>query len=347
MSNNSLKNISAWNCKQIQVASKNEKLNLGIDPIEFDLGEFDNKYFRRKLVCGHIGFQKFIEHKKRGKRTVQITGIAPTGSLHFGHIPIIETYLHFNSLGIESKFVIADIDAFISRSVAKVANKNHVLDKSVEAIANLLSMGVGKDQIYLQSKQQAKYYELAFDISKYLDFEYLFSTYNDLDVGRTSANLLQYSDMLHLQLKEFGGKALSVSPVGVDQLSHARTVLGIVKKTKPSFTNPSFVFVDHLRGIKANTKMSKSDINNTIFLNDTEDAALNKLKKADTNFFISYLSFFGPDNQKLPAGIGNSKTSPSKKELFKICLDDILECISKQTTKFEKKLKIAEKIVYG
>ena len=75
--------------------------------------------------------------------------------------------------------------------------------------------------MYVQSRKEQRYYEFAFELTKKFTFNTLFKIYgNDYSPGKNSANMLQYADMLHPQLREFGGPMPSLTGIGVDQDPH-------------------------------------------------------------------------------------------------------------------------------
>ena len=74
---------------------------------------------------------------------------------------------------------------------------------AVDVVAHLLALGLTKEEIYVQSKKEQRYYEFAFEISKKITENEFKAIYGHLNLGKVSANLLQYADILHLQLKEY------------------------------------------------------------------------------------------------------------------------------------------------
>ena len=93
--------------------------------------------------------------------------------------------------------------------------------------------------------------------------------------------LLQASDMLSPQLKEFENPCPVVVPVGIDQDPHLRLARDIAKRIKnPSFTQLSstyHLFAPGLKGLES--KMSASDPNSYIALTDTPKEVKNKINK--------------------------------------------------------------------
>jgi len=141
-------------------------------------------------------------------------------------------------------------------------------------------------EIYFQSsrssnaKKSNAYYRLQNLLAKHVTFNEFKGAYGDVTPGKMLASLLQASDMLHPQLKEFEGKPLPiVVPVGIDQDPHLRLARDISKRVKEynfiQLSSTYNVFMPSLSG----GKMSSSDQNSFISLIDTPNEVENKIKR--------------------------------------------------------------------
>jgi len=93
---------------------------------EFGLTSFpeklllDHYLFERKIIVAHRDFERVHERISKIKPFVNITGIASSGQLHFGHKVDIDLFLFFKKCGARNYFCISDLDAYLSRPDKRV-----------------------------------------------------------------------------------------------------------------------------------------------------------------------------------------------------------------------------------
>jgi tryptophanyl-tRNA synthetase len=272
--------IDPWGSKEIKI---DEKLiqDFGLTRIsEKDKSSIHHRFFQRGIVAAHRDFdiiRDCIEHKKP---FIQMTGIASSGPLHLGHKVDVDMFLFFKSQGARSFFAVCDLDAYVSRPFSKIPTLAKAKEYAVDNIAHLLALGVEKEDIYLQSRKEIRYYEFTFEISKLITENTFRAIYGHLDVGKLAANLLQYADILHQQLKEFNGPMPSVTGIGVEQDPHARACRDIAKRLPYRLIPPSFVYFLHQSGLQLGKKMSSSEPDTAIFLQDSPEDMRRKIDKA-------------------------------------------------------------------
>ncbi|MCK4429611.1 MAG: hypothetical protein KAU95_04495 [Candidatus Aenigmarchaeota archaeon] len=86
---------------------------------EFGLSKFEdfnlvNHYlFQRRIIIAHRDFGKIKDAIANKSKFLQLTGIASSGELHFGHKVDVDFFKLFKSLGAKSKFCVCDIDAYV------------------------------------------------------------------------------------------------------------------------------------------------------------------------------------------------------------------------------------------
>lgn len=250
---------------------------------EFGLEKFSDNYkldyylFRRNLIVAHRDFGSIFQRIKKKKPFIQVTGIASSGRLHLGHKVDVDLFLFFKRFS-RSYFAVSDIDAYVSRENIKTMDE--AKGYAVRNVADLLALGLNKKDIYVQSNKERRYYEFAFEISKRITRNTLESIYGPLDLGKVSANLLQYADILHPQLREFNGRMPSLTCIGLEQDPHAKAVRDIARRTGMEL--PSFLYFMHQSGLQKGMKMSSSEPDTAIFLDDNEKQVTRKIDKTFT-----------------------------------------------------------------
>ncbi len=258
----------------------------GISPMPKDLPkEFkDNFLFRRGIIYGHRDFDKILNAVKNKQKFAMMTGLMPSGKFHFGHAIVVQQILFYQSLGAKVYVAVADIEAYNTRN----PNMKELRDTAIEEyLTNYVAMGLNLKNcdFYFQSersnngKKANAYYSLAQTAARHITFNEVKAIYGDITPGKLSSALLQVSDMLHPQLKEFEGPVHTVIPVGSDQDNHIRIARDITQRIKlHKFIQLSSTYHMFLPGLKTG-KMSSSDPDSFISFTDTPEIVEKKIKK--------------------------------------------------------------------
>ncbi|MDP6641905.1 MAG: tryptophan--tRNA ligase [Candidatus Nanoarchaeia archaeon] len=357
-------NIDPWGSKEV-VIDENLIKKFGLTKFsDSDRKKFNHYLFKRKIILAHRDFNKISDCLSGKKQFIQLTGIASSGLLHLGHKVDIDIFLYFKKLGAKSYFVVSDIDAYLSRPDSKIPSLEKAKEFAINNIAHLLALGLNKKDIYLQSKKEPRYYEFAFEISKKITENTFRAIYGHLDLGKLSANLLQYADILHPQLKEFNKPMPSITGIGIEQDPHARACRDIARRLPYKLQLPSFIYFSHQSALQLGKKMSASEPDSAIFLDDNKEDIKRKINKAysggreslkehkklggipENDKAFEILLYHHPNSnfiQKVHDQYKNGKLSTG--ELKSICKEFLIEMLSKHQRKLKRTEKIAEKIV--
>jgi tryptophanyl-tRNA synthetase len=339
----------------------------GLKPFSKGVAKETGHYlFERGIVIAHRDFEKVAERISKKKPFINITGFASSGPFHLGHKVDIDLFKFFKDRGAKNYFAIADIDGYVSRPDSKVPSLKAAKEFAVQNCADALALGLEPDDIYVQSRQPSRYYEFAFEISKKITTSTFEAIYGHLDLGKVSANLLQYSDILHAQLPEFEGKMPSITGIGLDQDPHARATRDFVDRLPYDLEKPSFLYFKHQSGLKEGTKMSASDPDTALFLNDSPKDAERKISRAFTggrptleehrkrggvleiDKVFELLLFHHPDSKEVNRIAAEFKSGAMlSKDMKQIAIDYFLPMLSEHQRKAKEQLPVAKKIVYG
>lgn len=247
-----------------------------------DFQDFDHRIADRGMVIGHREFDKVYDQMEDGE-FINMTGIASSGDLHMGHKVVLDLFTHFQDEGAESYFAVADLDALTTRD--DIGSLDEVEESVVNNLANAISLGVDPDNIYLQSQKGGNYKNLAFESGDAMTFNEFESTYGVEDgdtLGKASGVMLQMADILHGQLPENEGQMPSITGVSLDQDPHMRTVRDVARKLPYDFEAPSSIYIAQQAGLQEGKKMSSSEPETAIFLDDSYDEMIRKLEGAKT-----------------------------------------------------------------
>lgn len=350
-----------------------EKINYGKLMKEFGISPMKslpkaftkNILFRRGIVFAHRDFQRILEAIRDKKKFVMMTGLMPTGKFHLGHALVAQQMIFYQSLGAELYIAVADIEAYNARGQSIEESRKIAIE---EYIKNYIALGLKPQncEIYFQSdrskdgKKSNAYYRLQNLLAKHSTFNEVKAIYGEISPGKMLSALLQGSDMLHPQLKEFEGAIPVVVPVGIDQDPHLRLARDISKRIKsPKFIQLSSTYHMFLPGLKGG-KMSSSDPSSFIALTDSPKEVESKIKRyafsggkdtleqhrkhggnPDIDVSYQYLKmFFEPDDTKLKKIHDDYKSG-------KMLTSELKQILIKKMTAFlqehQKKRKLAEK----
>jgi len=271
------------------------KGNIDYDKLikEFGLQAFDSlpeefdKFllFRRGVIFAHRDFGKIVSCVINKKPFVMMTGLMPSGKMHFGHKMVVDEILYYQELGAKIYLAVADIEAYNSRNPDLKELRKCAIE---EYLTNYVALGLDlkKTDFYFQTKRSNDgkksnaYYSLADLLARHATFNEFKAVYGEISPGKMCAALLQASDMLHPQLPEFENDQIpTIIPVGSDQDPHLRLARDLSQRIKEfNFTQLSSTYHKFLPGLGGG-KMSSSDPTSFIALTDSPEEAEKKIKK--------------------------------------------------------------------
>lgn len=221
-------------------------------------------------------------------KSTLVSGIQPTGRLHIGnYLGALKNFVDLQNSGrYDCYFVIVDLHALTEHIPAKEQRKN-----IYDLAADFLACGIDPKQVtFFQQSQVAAHTELAWVLSGLTPMGELnrmtqFKDKSDRhgsNVGLFTYPVLMASDILMYDPK--------VVPVGEDQLQHLELTRTLARKFNErhgrTFVEPKPLLTEAARVMSLSNpskKMSKSDPNSCVFLDDDFTTVLNKMKKAVTD----------------------------------------------------------------
>ena len=358
--------LNPWGAVEIKDYQKAFK-EFGLKPFQEEWrGKLDSHLFRRGIVNAHLDFEKILDCMSNKKPFINMTGIATSGRLHLGHKVIADLFIFFKNHGAKNYFGIADIDAYVSRPDAKIPSLKVAKDYAVGNLAHVLALGLTKKDVYVQSKMDSRYYEFAFELSKKITSSTFEAIYGHLDMGKVSANFLQYADILHPQLEEYEGRMPSITAISFEQHPHILATRDIAKRLSYNLVPPSSIYVTHLPALKPGLKMSSSVPESAIFLDDIPEEAEKKIKAAfsgggvsleehkkhggnpDVDVAYQMLKYHHPDDKKVEKIFHDFKSGKLLSgELKEICAEFVLKFLKEHQKKYKKFEPVAREMVFG
>lgn len=365
-----MEKIDPWSSLEVKDYSHIFR-KFGLTPFSGEMAKKVGHYlFERKIIVAHRDFERVFERINKKKPFINITGIASSGPLHFGHKVDLDLFVFLKKMGGRNYFCASDLDAYLSRPDKSVPSLKAAKENAVDNLSHALALGLNEKDVYVQSagsqKNPVRYHEFAFELSKKITKNTFEAVYGHVDLGKVGANFLQYADILHPQLEEFEGSMPSITGIGLDQDPHARVTRDIARKLSYKMFLPSFVFFRHQRGLREGSKMSASHPETAIFLNDSAKIAEKKILGAFTGGrptveehrrlggipeickVYELLEFHLPDNKKLVSIYNDYKSGKMlSSELKQLAIDFFVPWLEKHQEKAAEKMDAAKQIVFG
>lgn len=240
---------------------------------EFGISSFDeillqiekpHKYMKRKIIFGHRNYDSVLRAMLERKPFAVMSGFMPSGRAHFGHIMVMNEIIWHQRQGGDAFAAVADMEAHAVRGISWSRCKELGIN---EYILSLIALGFEPSgHIYFQS-ENFKMRNLAFELGIEANFSEASAIYGftgETHISHMESVMAQSADILHPQLKEYGGPKPVVIPVGADQDAHIRLTRDLAYRMRKFLVEPRLGYVS-IRGKAAEPALI--------------DAALTRLKQ--------------------------------------------------------------------
>jgi len=267
---------------------ENKRDELGLNSIERLMKYLpaSSPLMKRNVTYAHLDFEKIATAIAKKEPFAIISGLSPTGPLHFGHKAIFDELLWFQ------KNFGAEIYIPITNDEAYVVNKMDSLKDSLkcayeEVIPGIIAFGFDpkKTKLFVDSDYK-DIYNVAMQVSKNLSLRVVKRTFGfEEEIDNPGAlfyrGAIQLSQIILPQLKEFGGPKPTLVLAGIDQ--HPYILLSRDVAKKMGLIEPSSIYIKFLNSLAGpQNKMSTSDPNSCIYLTDKPEVAEKKIDQAFT-----------------------------------------------------------------
>ncbi len=196
----------------------------GIRPFSEIIDRIPNPHplMKRGVIFGHRDYERIVDAIERGEDWAVMSGFMPSGLPHLGHKMTMDEIVWHQGMGGKAFVCIADIEARFVRNLS-VERTRELGELYVRSI---IALGLKpKDCIIYYQTANGYVKDLAIELSSETNFSELKAIYGfnpETSLIRMFVPMVQAGDILHPQLKEFGGFKPVVVPVGVDQDPHLR-----------------------------------------------------------------------------------------------------------------------------
>ena len=195
----------------------------GIQAFDPDVMPEPSPLMERGVIFGERGFDRVARAVRMAEPWGVLTGLMPSGPMHFGHKLVMDQVTYYQRLGADVTITIADVEAYATRGFSLEKSRDIAIRNYVR---NYLALGLdpATAHVYFQSRRTSVK-DLAWKLGRKVNWSTMESIYGfggGTNMGHAIAPLVQVGDILHVQLPEHGGPRPVVVPVGVDQDPHVR-----------------------------------------------------------------------------------------------------------------------------
>lgn len=254
------------------------------------------------ITFGHRDLESVAEAMANNKPWAVVSGLNPSGPLHFGHKQVFDELLWLQQQGADLYIPITNDESYVVDKAKSLAESRKIAYETV--IPSIIAMGFSskKTHIFVDS-DYPDIYNVAMDMSKHLTLNKLFGVFGfgKDEAGENPGTVfyrgaVQIAQILLPQLEEFGGPKPTLVPVGVDQYPYILLARDVA--LKKGLIPPSAIFTKFTHGLDGQGKMSSSRPASAIFLTDEPKDAQKRLRSAYTGGNV--LASFQRENGGVP-----------------------------------------------
>lgn len=245
-----------------------------------------SKLMRSGITFAHRDLENVADAMANNRPWAVISGLNPSGPLHFGHKQVFEDLLWAQENGAELYIPITNDESYLVGKTKTLAESRRNAYKDV--IPSIIAMGFNPEKTHIFVDSDYKdIYNVAIDVSRHLSINRVFGVFGfgKDEEGENPGTLfyrggIQLAQMLLPQYKEFGGPKPTLIPVGIDQYPYILLARDVAKKK--GFIPPSATFTKFGEGLDGKGKMSSSRPDSALFLTDSPQVAQKKIRSSYT-----------------------------------------------------------------
>jgi len=241
-------------------------------------------YMEKDIVFSHKDFAIIVEAIKTNKSWAVVSGINPSGPLHLGHLALFKENRALQELGAEVFIPVSEEESFV---FGKAESLRTARENAYEyVIPSIIALGFDpeKTHIFLGSDYPS-IYSFAIYIAQHFTLNQIkgvFGFTDDINAGVVYyMGGVQMAHILLPQLEEFGGPKPTVVPVGIDQHPYIQVSRRFARRV--GFIPPAEINMRFLPSLGGpGSKMSASERSTCIYVTDSVEEAVKKIKTAYT-----------------------------------------------------------------
>ncbi|MBC7120350.1 MAG: tryptophan--tRNA ligase [Candidatus Methanosuratus sp.] len=261
----------------------------GVEPITEEIVKRLRKHssglhvlLRRGVFFSHREFDEWIDSYEKGVKVILYTGRGPSGNTHLGHmIPWMFTKYLQDTFKCDLYFQITDDEKFLFNPELST---DQVAEYTKGNLLDIIAVGFDPERtkIFTDLTYSKPLYNMAVRIAKHVTFSTAKATFGFSDssnIGMVFFPAMQAAPcFLHQYLTSEDAHVLI--PCAIDQEPYWRVSRDVAPKM--GYRKPAGVYSKFIPGLGSGGKMSASLPDTAIFLSDTNEEAVRKVKNAFT-----------------------------------------------------------------
>lgn len=235
-------------------------------------------FLKYGIFFAHRDLDLILEDHRKGKPFYLYTGRGPSGKMHLGHLlPFMFTKWLQERFGVDLIIQITDDEKFLFRDIDEAELKKNTR----ENVLDILSLGFKpeKTHVLIDSEQANSLYNNAIKVSRHITASTAKAVFGFTDsdsIGKYFFTSIQAVPSFLLSAIK-GENIRCLIPYAIDQDPHFKVARDVVPKL--GYYKPSSIISKFLPSLKGGGKMSSSDLNSGIYLDDSPKVVRKKLMK--------------------------------------------------------------------
>lgn len=230
------------------------------------------------IFFAHRDLDIILQNYRKGEPFYLYTGRGPSGNMHLGHLlPFMFTKWLQEKFGVDLLIQITDDEKYLFRDISET--EIHRITRS--NILDILSLGFNPDKthIIVDSEQAGVLYNQAVRVSRHITASTAKAVFGFTDsdsIGKFFFTSMQAVPAF--LLSALSGKNIRcLIPYAIDQDPHFKVARDVIPKL--GYEKPSSIISKFIPSLKGGGKMSSSDLNSGIYLDDNPKVVRKKLMK--------------------------------------------------------------------
>ncbi|MHB8358982.1 MAG: tryptophan--tRNA ligase [Thermoplasmataceae archaeon] len=251
------------------------------EPLKYEIKELAgdlHRFIQYGIFFAHRDLDLLLDGYRKGRKFYLYTGRGPSGKMHLGHlIPFIFTKWLQERFNVDLVIQITDDEKFIFRDSSR-----EDLDRFTrENIVDILSLGFKpeKTHVLIDTKNSDLLYNYGIQVAKHITASTVKSVFGLKDsdnIGKFFFTSIQ-SVPAFIVSAITGHNVPCLIPYAIDQDPHFKISRDILPKL--GYDKPASIISKFIPSLKGTGKMSSSDENSGIYLDDENRTIKKKLMK--------------------------------------------------------------------
>ncbi|MDT7902770.1 MAG: tryptophan--tRNA ligase [Caldivirga sp.] len=237
---------------------------------------------RRGFFYAHRGFREILERARSSESWALYNGRGPSGDLHIGHlVPWILTKWFVDKFNVHYFFELTDDEKFLVRDGYTLEETNRL---AYDNALSLIALGFTPDRLHIivDTDDVAYLYKIAVKVAKKLTLSTVKNTFGLTDSNNIGATFFPAMEIAvaFLPTELLNSETPVLIPTAIDQDPYFRLARDIAETL--NYPKPATLYSKFLPGLTGEDKMSASNPDSALYINDDDKEVRRKIMNAFT-----------------------------------------------------------------